>query len=77
MTLPADARVHRMIEAQIARTPDAVAVEFEGRSITYRELGIVRTASPGACANAACAAGSSRGSASNAESICSSGSSAS
>src|SRR5690606_25739020 len=30
--------VHTMIEAQAARTPDAVAVVFEGESWTYREL---------------------------------------
>jgi amino acid adenylation domain-containing protein len=30
--------VHGMIEAQTARTPEAVAVEFEGRRLTYREL---------------------------------------
>jgi amino acid adenylation domain-containing protein/thioester reductase-like protein len=30
--------VHQLIEAQAARTPDAIAVEFEGKSLTYREL---------------------------------------
>ncbi len=31
-------RVHEMFEAQAARTPDAIAVIFEGASITYHEL---------------------------------------
>ncbi|HEY4181364.1 MAG TPA: non-ribosomal peptide synthetase [Kofleriaceae bacterium] len=30
--------VHQLIEAQVDRTPDAVAVTFEGRRLTYREL---------------------------------------
>jgi amino acid adenylation domain-containing protein len=30
--------IHRLLEAQAARTPDAVAVECEGSAITYREL---------------------------------------
>ncbi len=32
------APLHRLIEAQAARTPEAVAVEFEGERLTYREL---------------------------------------
>jgi amino acid adenylation domain-containing protein len=32
-------RAHDLVFAQIARTPDAVAVELEGKSLTYRELG--------------------------------------
>ncbi len=36
--VPTDRLVHQMIEAQVARTPDAVAIEFEGRQITYAEL---------------------------------------
>ncbi|HYH79780.1 MAG TPA: amino acid adenylation domain-containing protein [Longimicrobium sp.] len=35
---PAGACVHDLIAAQAARTPDAVAVAFEGRSLTYAEL---------------------------------------
>ncbi|HWE34977.1 MAG TPA: amino acid adenylation domain-containing protein [Isosphaeraceae bacterium] len=31
-------RVSRMVEDQAARTPEAVAVEFEGRSLSYRDL---------------------------------------
>ncbi len=34
-----DRCVHELIADQTARTPDAAAVTFEGRSITYRELG--------------------------------------
>ncbi|KFA88774.1 peptide synthetase [Archangium violaceum Cb vi76] len=33
-----DACLHRLIEAQVERTPDAVAVSFEGAHLTYREL---------------------------------------
>src|SRR5206468_3063185 len=30
--------VHHLVEAQAERTPDAVAVTFEGQSLTYRQL---------------------------------------
>ncbi|MEU6999205.1 amino acid adenylation domain-containing protein [Nonomuraea sp. NPDC046570] len=30
--------LHSLVEEQVARTPDAVAVTFEGESLTYREL---------------------------------------
>jgi len=30
--------VHHLIEAQVDKTPDAIAVEFEQQTITYREL---------------------------------------
>ncbi|WP_163867352.1 non-ribosomal peptide synthase/polyketide synthase, partial [Myxococcus eversor] len=36
--LPADARIHALIEAQVARTPDATAVVSGEDSVTYREL---------------------------------------
>ncbi|WP_164003055.1 non-ribosomal peptide synthetase, partial [Pyxidicoccus caerfyrddinensis] len=35
---PADACLHTLIEAQVERTPDAVALCFEGESLTYRQL---------------------------------------
>jgi amino acid adenylation domain-containing protein len=38
LDVPAGARVHDLVAAQAARTPNAVAIEFEGRTITYAEL---------------------------------------
>ncbi|NPC83460.1 amino acid adenylation domain-containing protein, partial [Pyxidicoccus fallax] len=35
---PHDTCVHRLFEAQAARTPDAIAVDFEGARLTYRQL---------------------------------------
>ncbi|MCP3169610.1 non-ribosomal peptide synthetase [Myxococcus qinghaiensis] len=35
---PREASIHEVFEAQVARTPDAVAVEFEGVRLTYVEL---------------------------------------
>jgi natural product biosynthesis luciferase-like monooxygenase protein len=32
------ARIHELFEAQVGRTPDAIAVCFEERSLTYRDL---------------------------------------
>ncbi|MFL5355871.1 amino acid adenylation domain-containing protein [Archangium sp.] len=35
---PREACIHSLVEAQALRTPDAVAAEFEGQQLTYREL---------------------------------------
>ncbi|HYR12396.1 MAG TPA: hypothetical protein VEQ60_31705, partial [Longimicrobium sp.] len=35
---PAGVCVHELVEAQARRTPGAVALSCEGRSLTYREL---------------------------------------
>lgn len=35
---PKDSCIHHLFEAQVERTPDAVAVIFEDRQLTYREL---------------------------------------
>ncbi len=35
---PADKCIHQIFEAQVERTPDLVAVVFEGQQLTYREL---------------------------------------
>ncbi|HYO56247.1 condensation domain-containing protein, partial [Archangium sp.] len=35
---PRERCVHQMFEAQVERTPDAVAVDYEGVQLTYREL---------------------------------------
>jgi amino acid adenylation domain-containing protein len=35
---PKDCCIHELFEAQVERTPDAVAVQFEGKQLTYREL---------------------------------------
>src|SRR5215210_1630069 len=35
---PEDVLIHRLIEAQVDRSPEAVAVSFEGESLTYAEL---------------------------------------
>ncbi len=37
---PADQRLDQLFEAQVARTPDAVAVRFEDSQLTYRQLDV-------------------------------------
>ncbi|MCP3142127.1 non-ribosomal peptide synthase/polyketide synthase [Pyxidicoccus sp. QH1ED-7-1] len=38
VAFPREATVHALFSAQAARTPDAIAVEFQGQHLTYREL---------------------------------------
>ena len=38
INLPKDKCIHHRFEEQVERTPDAIAVEFEGEQITYAEL---------------------------------------
>jgi amino acid adenylation domain-containing protein len=35
---PQDVLLHELFEAQVERTPESVAVEYEGQQLTYREL---------------------------------------
>jgi amino acid adenylation domain-containing protein len=35
---PLDTCVHRLFEAQVVRTPEAIAAEFQGEQLTYRDL---------------------------------------
>jgi amino acid adenylation domain-containing protein len=35
---PKESCIHEVFEAQVERTPDARAIEFEGKQLTYREL---------------------------------------
>ncbi len=35
---PADACLHQLVAAQVARTPDAIALAFEGQQLTYEAL---------------------------------------
>ena len=35
---PTESCIHELVEAQVEKTPEVVAVEFEGQQLTYREL---------------------------------------
>ena len=35
---PRDLCIHDLIEEQVKRTPEAIAVQFEEESLTYKEL---------------------------------------
>jgi amino acid adenylation domain-containing protein len=35
---PKDTCVHELFEARVERTPEAIAIQFEGKQLTYREL---------------------------------------
>ncbi len=37
---PKDKCIHELFEAQVERTPESIALEFEGKQLTYRELNI-------------------------------------
>ena len=36
--IPAEGQIHRLLEEQVQRAPDAIAVSYEGESLTYAEL---------------------------------------
>ncbi|MDX6500089.1 MAG: hypothetical protein QOG23_3349 [Blastocatellia bacterium] len=38
VAFPEDACIHTLFEAQVERTPEAIALEFKGESLTYRQL---------------------------------------
>jgi amino acid adenylation domain-containing protein len=38
IAIPDDVCIHTLFEAQVERTPEATAVEFQGESLTYRQL---------------------------------------
>ncbi len=50
---PHEACIHELFEAQVERTPDAVALEYEEVRITYRELNRRPIGSRTICANLA------------------------
>ena len=39
--------LHQLVEAQVARSPEAVAVDFEGRQLDFAELNCPPTGWPG------------------------------
>ena len=39
---PKDKCIHELFEAQVEKTPDAIAVVFEDQQLTYRELNTTR-----------------------------------
>ncbi|MBI1853019.1 MAG: amino acid adenylation domain-containing protein, partial [Planctomycetes bacterium] len=36
--IPRDATLHSLVEAEVDRAPNAIALEFDGRALTYREM---------------------------------------
>ena len=38
LIIPKTSCIHELFEAQVEKTPDAIAVQFEGKQLTYREL---------------------------------------
>ena len=38
VAVPEDVCIHTLFEAQVERTPEAIALEFQGESLTYRQL---------------------------------------
>ena len=38
VSYPSDTLIHELFEAQVARTPDAIAVTHDGRTLTYEQL---------------------------------------
>ena len=37
---PRDSCIHELFEAQVERTPETIAIEFDGKQITFRELNV-------------------------------------
>ena len=55
---PRDKCIHELFEEQVDRTPDAIAVEFEGQRLTYRELNRPRESASASPDKLGCRSGS-------------------